>query len=373
MVLKQIRRLTQALIISGAFNILLLTLFVYWIIKERPPTPYCEHKPPEVRAIAVEHTNSDLIVHFNTLSFEQLVVKLSSTQLVENGYTERDLALGCLIAFHHLDISRTTQPTQQRLIENISVYPGLSDEQFQAILKFVQTERWPLTSKGLFLRLQEGIPDPTLADAFTFTQEFLTIAMLFHRANVEVAKSELLQVLCDGSWELLTSFTEEQRQLQDLTPARRQYFLLEYIKQHSKHATYLILKTDREFATKKLDDQHVLAILELLSDKTPEAEEYALSLLTSPRSDAVWELAAIRLYDYQGETPPNKYQHHAALSRFVPEETIIEETKYLYVVEEGDSLWKIANKHNVMIEDIIESNDLDSDVLMPDTILEIPM
>ena len=160
--------------------------------------------------LAVEYTNADVVRLLKVLTFEQLITRLTNTQLVENGFTQRDLALASLVTFHHLDLSRALlghpQPTQQRKIQfgtnthgepvEAIVYPGLTEQQFQAIIQFAHTERWPMTSQGLFIRLrkQGGEHDPSLADAFFLTSEFLAVEILFNRAEVHIDKTELLSV-----------------------------------------------------------------------------------------------------------------------------------------------------------------------------------
>ncbi len=417
-----VQRLGKALLVSGIFNIALLALLFYWLINETPPRPYCESKPAEKQEqqapLAVEQSNGEIIRSFRTMPIEQLIAKLTNTQLVENGYTQRDIALAALSTFHHFDLARAllghAQPAQRRKIPfgknragervEVIVYPGLSEEQFQAIVHFANTERWPLTSHGLFLRLrkQRGEYDPSLADAFFLTQEFLAVEMLFNRSEARVEKNELLNVIFQGSWSMLSKFVEQQRTAQDLSPARRQSFLLDYIKRESRAAAYLLLKTDGAFAARKLDDEHVIVLLNLLLEKTPEAEQLALTFLTSPRGDAVWQLAAVRLYDYAGEPKPDKNLHHAALTRFVtqtnaaavprapsapPASPVASQQPpaasnaskspprrgQLYIVQEGDSLWKISRRFHVDIETLKVYNQLDSDFLKPGTTLKIPV
>jgi LysM repeat protein/uncharacterized protein (DUF433 family) len=335
---KAIRNLATGLIISGSINIILVASIFYWMVKDTPPTPYCERKPArqeeQLAPLAMSHSNAELLANFKQLSMEQLLAKLSNTQLVESGYTQRDLALGALVSFHYFDLSRAllgmAQAEQKRSISygvrpdgssaEIDVYPGLSDQQFQAIISFAQKEKWPLTSKGLFVKVrkQKQDADPTLLEAFFLTPEFLAVEMLFNRAEVPVEKLELLGVLRQGNWPMLSKFYEQQRLTQDLSPARRQAFLLEYMEKDSKAAAYLMLKTDGAYAVRKLDDNHILLMLDLLPHKTQHAEQFSLALLTMPRSDAVWRRAANRLYEYHGEPIPEKFQHHAALARFLP-------------------------------------------------------
>lgn len=474
-----IRRLTQAILVSGGINIILLSLLFYFLIKETPPQPYCELKPAtqneQQAPLASDQGNGEFIRSLRILPMERLLVKLSNTQLVENGYTQRDLALAALVTFHHFDLPRALlgqpQPTQQRKIPfgrnrkgelvEVVVYPGLTEQQYMAINNYANTERWPLNSQGLFtlLRKKKGLHDPSLADAFFLTPEFLAVETLFNRSEAHVERPELLQLLCSGKWELLTAFTEQQRAAQDLSPARRQRLLLDYIGQGSQAAAYMLLKTDGIFAALKLDDEHILSVLRLLTIKTPESEQFALMLLTSPRGDDVWQMAAGRLYEFSGEPKPEEYIHHAALARFIPqaitapnktsgpiaapvmstpvplqskslaksssiktpkptpevlqtpapssamtkrERMMIveksEKTKSVnarplttvtkaktnpakvkrigkgrpYIVQEGDSLWKIARKYKVDIDILKAHNRLQSDFLKPGTTLMIP-
>lgn len=443
--LDKTRRLTGALILSGGLNVIVLALLLYWAVRERVPLPYCEYKPAEQQEqqapLADQRTSSQVILAYKDLSFDQLVSRLQQTQLIENGFTQRDLALAALVSFYHFDLRRALtglpQPTQQRAFvsrlpkegKSIKwvVYPDLSNEQFAAIVHFVQTERWPLTSRGLFLLLQKGKEkeDKRIAEAFFLTREFLAVEMLFNRAQSSVSKHELLRVIQEGNWKLLNEFIQHQRTSNDLSDARRQRFLLDYVKHGSSTAAYLLLKSDGEFAVKKLDDTDAIAVLELLPKKTSESEKFALELLTSPRSNAVWKISAERLYEYAGEEVPSACSHQNALKRFAPHRLLAQHLdtaiksvqpqqltvsvtpkklppptppvppkktpaiptvqpkkgiiasppppkERVYVIQEGDSLWKISRKFNVSIETIKAKNQLKSDKLKPGTALRIP-
>ena len=85
-------------------------LFAYSFIKERPPTPYCEARPAtkeeQQAPLASERTNGDVIRYFRKMSLQQLVTKLDNLELVENGYTQRDLALASLVAFYQFDLEQ---------------------------------------------------------------------------------------------------------------------------------------------------------------------------------------------------------------------------------------------------------------------------
>lgn len=430
---KYAKGLIGALAVSGFLNIILLTSFFYWQVKERSPALYCEQKPAlklnKQNPIAVEESSSSLILRLQSLSYEQLFSKLQSPTPVENGYTERDLALACLTAFHHFDLLRALKGTnytpQERIITygqlsngfkaSIKVYSGLSNNHFAAITAFAFSERWPHTPKGLFLLLQKNKEnfDSTLLDALLLTPEFIAIESLFKRVEPIVNKMEIVNFLLEGDWPMLAQFYEQQRLYGDLSDSRRQNILLDYIQKGSATAAILLLKLHSNFALKKLEDQQVLSLMTLLTQKSIENESFAKALLTSPRSDAVLQMAARRLYEFAGEKAPDNPNLASVLMRFAPEATqyppkdnekspavskiknLEKSHRYisavpqkptklsiaststksdrLYIVQEGDTLWKLSKRFNVDIEVLKSYNKLTSNTLTPNSALRIPL
>ena len=469
LLLQRIRRLSQALLISGALNIGVLSLLLFWVLRERPPTPYCELKPASYEQqqipLADQRRCTEVIAQLSQLSYPQLVNLLANTQMIEDGYAERDLALACLTAFHHFDIQRAlpknAQPLQKRFFAwkpkaqepsiPLVIYPDLKQHHFDALIQFARTERWPFTSEGLFLLLQEQRKkhelNDNLIESFVLTPEFWTVELLFNRSGQQLPKQEILTVLLEGNWPLLKQFVEQQRQLQDSSDARRQKFLLDYLKAGSPSAALLLLKTEWEFSVKKLDDQQAVAILELMGHKLPDNEKFAIEMLTSPRSTNVWKKASEWLYVKAGEPVPATWNYEIALARFAPEKSQAEASpkttdvspapplkapapqlippssvkkpvlpqklpeaapaspskpsapakvkkeaaekkepaekkpaktpppqpkQRTYTVQEGDSLWKIARRFGVKIEEIRTINNLQSDTLKTGANLKIP-
>lgn len=470
LLLQRIRRLSQALLISGALNIGVLSLLLYWVLRERPPTPYCELKPASYEQqqtpLADQRRCTEAIAELSQLSFPQLVGRLSNTQMIEDGYAERDLALACLTAFHHFDIQRAlpknSQPQQKRFFAwkpkaqepsiPLVIYPDLKQHHFDALMQFAKTERWPFTSEGLFLLLKEQNAkhdrNDNLVESFVLTPEFWTVELLFNRSGQDLAKNDILTILLEGNWPLLRQFVEQQRQLQDSSDARRQKFLLDYLKEGSPSAANLLIRTEWDFAVKKLDDQQAVAVLQLMAYNLPESERFAIEMLISPRSTNVWRRASEWLYVKAGEPQPDEWDYQIALARFAPEKSqdkhpkppapisapaalkvpvpksantspikqpvspkkplvtplkptneaappkppkatpppkakkVPEEKKPAktstqpkqrsYIVQEGDSLWKIARRFGVKIEDIRTLNGIQSDTLQPGVSLKIP-
>ena len=340
----QIRLLSQALILSVAINIGLTATFAYWFVNERSPLPFYESKPKELVQIpmAEEKSQGGIIRAFKSLSLEQLVAKLGNAEIVDKGYTQRDLALACLVGMHHFDLNRACpggleQPRVLFFDEELNgsfsklvVYPRLSDEQFDSIIDFAHTEQWPITHEGLFLKLKHMVasqrPSPqdspharleaSLAEAFFITSEFSSVEMLFNRADVPVKREDLLTMLTDGTWEMLSSFAEQQKTSQDLSSLRRQHFLLEYLAMNSKSAALLLLKTDPAFVSKKLDDTALLTILQIADENTPETKALALEMLAGSRGAVVKKAASSALNNFSAQAAPGSLSPRSAGAQF---------------------------------------------------------
>jgi len=398
--------LPYAFIISGALNVGLISTFVYWSAKEPVHNEqlydYKNVADNKQQQVEVDyHSNDEAFGLFYIMTFDQLIAQLSNDQMIEDGYAYRDLALAYLVAYHDFNLDKALSgfPVQKRHViigssaegeshsADVTVFPGLYPEQFQAIAHYAKTERWPLTSKGLFLKLKEHSiqEDPTLSATFYLTPEFLAVEALFNRAPIKVERSVLLDVVCDGDWQMLADFLQEQRLSLDLSHGRRRGFLLDYIVRESSSAARMMLNTDGEYVVRKLDDTQSLSVMRLLGDKDETSEQFVVDLLTSPRSDAVWDEAARKLYSWDGEAPPDKGLHMKALEKFVPQDMINEKVAGLpsqsqpkcddknYVVQSGDNLWKIARNFGVSIGDIKNASNLEVDVIHPGMKLKIPV
>ncbi len=396
--------LTHALLFSGALNIGLVATFVYFVLQEKSesqeyalePLEEPQESSPEISIDT--RSNREVLNELSTLNSDTLIVKLNSTQLVEDGFYERDLALAYLVAFYDFDLQRAllTLPIQKRQFSfsspylpaksHITVYSGLTDTEYERIIYFAKTEQWPYTSRGLFKRLQSlGMDtDHKLCEAFYLTSDFMLIEALFSRADITVFRKELLELVLEGSWHDFSIFVDDQRKAQDLSLSRRIRFLLDYIYSGSQKAAYLLLKVDPIFALKKLDDNQVLTILRLLTSKTEISKEFALNILKSNRSDNILNQASYLLYLYEGEIL-DSYDHQLALRRFqkpnskklstnhitIPPKASMGDQK-VYTIQKGDTLWKIARNHDVEVAALKQKNHLESDIIHIGQIIQIP-
>ena len=154
-----------------------------------------------------------MLASYARLSFRELCSYLTNTDLVEEGFTKRDLALAALVSFHDFNLEKAigAMPAQRRLFKlderTLEIFPGLNDDQFQAIVHYAYLERWPLTSHGLFTALQKNPAgrEAALVQAFAITPEFYALQTLFQKSGASISagsahRSGLRRKLADARW-----------------------------------------------------------------------------------------------------------------------------------------------------------------------------
>ncbi len=392
---RKVRLLTQILIFSGTLNIALLATFVYVSFGDRSQSA-AELKREQSGQVFVMESRSieQLFEELRPLSFDELKVKLSEKVLVEEGFYKRDLALSLLVDRYHFNLERALggqlfEKRRWRLAEQeeLLLFPALSDQSFEEIEHFIDTEQWPFTAQGLFRLIKSGeFKEPSLLETFFMSSEFFTVETLFSRGEIQVSREELLALLMEGEWENFSAFVKLQKEYGDFPDELRHAFLLDYLALDGDIAPQLILKTDFKFALSRLTDEQVLRLFASLEESTESRSlQFALEILKSHRSLAVLQRSAELLYAWSGERLELPYHHQAALERFGPgassvvveqegsEESFRKPYQQYHVVQEGDSLWKIAKLYQTDIQTLKERNSLTSDVLRRGNILEIPV
>ena len=384
---KKAKWLTQALIISGTLNIGLLSTFIYFAMNDsnKNVALQSEKTPTDIRE---KHSLQELITTYRALSFQDLLLRLGNNTHVESGYTRRDIALSCLVAFHHFNLERALGgiTLQKREItftcdqepHTLTIFPGLADYQFQAAVHYAKTEKWPLTPQGLFLEIQSTKPpyDPTLLEAFYLTPEFHFTSLLFAKTGINLKKEYLTALLSQSDWASLNETSNHLRMNSEFTPEERRRFLLQLTQNRSKLAAKVLLETDQEYCLKHLDNEQVHYLCTLLADRTNPA--FLKELLLSPRADEIWKTAATLLYEQAAETPPIELNLEQAKRRFIelksstPPSKPRAPVKSAYTVVTGDSLWKIARAHHTTVQALRDANHLKTDSLKVGQILTIP-
>ena len=417
--MRRAKVLTQVLIISGTINISLIATFIYFVVKDKNATVSIDisqiPKDPTVHV-----SNEETLRAYSALSFQDLLLKLENTDYAEEGFLKRDLALSCLVAFHHFDIDkalggmipqkRSTFFRSQDAKESIdlTLFPGLADDQFNGVLSYAKTEKWPLTSKGLYFEIKrKGVQaDPSLLEAFFTTPEFHVISTFFQKTSLPVDKNLITTLLSEMDWQFLKDFCEQQRILQDFSDDRRRSFLLVLFEKYSsKTGAQLLACKDLDFIAKRLDDHSLFNYFSLIADQKEALELLSKEILVSPRSDDMRRKAAEMLYELAAEPFPLLYDHLTAVQRFSPDslpkvvvqaEPIIAQAKIglekvaakapqeisaisvsnkkkrTHTIQEGDSLWKISKKYKVSVEEIKKINNMENDKLKLGRQLQIP-
>lgn len=339
--------LVAGLIFSSAVNVALIGLLVLNGTSEIG----CPQKMAPMVAEGLISSNKEKLAELSRLSFRELVSMLTNKEAMEDGYSKRDLALAVLVKEHHFHLEKAlgALPMQVRHVHGVELFPALTEEQFGAIVRFAYQEKWPLTAKGLFLHLNKR--DASLENAFFVTHEFAALQTLFQKTGSPQEPSLLLDLIAEGSWDLLAAFVKEQMQLLDFSIEKRRALLLNYLALHSKTAAKLLLRTDYPFSLKRLDDRTVMEILTLVG---PEESQFCAELARAPRSDAVKEAVA-KSTGVAAESPP-----------------VLVQPAQIHVVKEGETLWKISRLYKVKVDELAQLNGLEKKNLVPGMHLQLP-
>lgn len=380
---RKIRWLSQVIILSGALNVALLGIFFYFLVRKSPFSCAFDYAPQTFVPSPIKFSNLESLKSLAALPFEELVEKLESKEEMEEGYTLRDLALSLLVRRDHFDLSKalgrksvSSRPLKIKEKSNLNLFPGLKDEDFSQIINFIKTEKWPLTSRGLFLRLAKTKmeSDPSLLQACAQTEEFLIVEMLFKESKTPVKRKWLLGLLSEGKWEILAKYAEEQKQGLVLSEDKRREFLLSYLRGGSPTAGSLLLMGDFDHCLKRLSDADVCKILEVLPPKSKRGEQFAKELIAGARAESVQAKAKLRY------TPPEQEiaqirPPRAAIGNLRPvvrERPPSSPPPDEHIIQEGESLSKIAKRYQISVEELKSANQLQTNVIRVGKTLKIP-
>ncbi|MBI5346772.1 MAG: LysM peptidoglycan-binding domain-containing protein [Chlamydiae bacterium] len=230
--------------------------------------------------------------------------------------------------------------------------------------------------------------DQSLKQAFTLSSEFQAIKTLFNKVSPNIEEDVLIDILCDGSWDIIEKFYQEQSLQADLSEDRRRVFLLDLLTRKSTASARLFLQSDYNYVVKRFDDNHILQMLELIDDKNEHLEKFCQDLLKSPRSNLVLKKSSDRLYKLHNEELPVAFDHNKALEHFglitKIQPIVLKETSKAplvkkeeiktrkHIVQDGENLWKIARKYKVDVQELIKINNLENNKIHPGTEIVLP-
>lgn len=359
---RYIQKIIRLLVLSACLNVGMVAFLYWWTVKEAPPIPLCASRPVE-RAYTFSPSKMRVFSELSAFSKEELFAALYDKTLVEDGYRRRDLSLSLLVTDHMIDLDRALAGTKwkgdRRLFQfdekAYFLFPSLQDRHFDLILQFLEREKWPLTSKGLFLALKAGIDvDPSLKSSFFLTSEFFLVKELFQRSSEAFSDNEILDLLLEGDFEPLSLFAEKQKVAKDLSTAARRSFLFPYLK--SAKGALFLFRIDPDFIVRQLSDEAVLALFYLVrGEQNPAIEGVAKKLLAAPRGSALWIAARSRI---------GELQDAAQEEALMPGIKKVDKQKR-YMVRSGDSLWKIARRFGTSVRELMRLNDLETERIRP--------
>jgi len=384
--IKKIRFLTTILICSVSLNIGLMTSIIYSTIVQKNTVKNVE----TAVSYQLTSTNAKVLNRFFNFTFDQLLAELDNKVFAEDGYMYRDLALACLVSYHYFDIERavTKSNLQHRSLTfihqdggetfELTAFPGLDHTDFQRVHAFVKSQKWPLTSEGIFheLKKEKGENFVSLTKAFCTTSEFYTLFALFNRGEEKISQERLLPMLLAGPWHLIDSFCKAQKNFPDISKNVMRKLLKKYIKLESHHAASIWIAIDSEYVLRQLSDEELAHLINGINENTQSIQLFLKKTLCSVRSDHIRKITGIKLYAITGKSIPEPYKHEIAMKTFLPafffkvkekkaKETALVKSMKIYRVKNGDSLWKIAHKYSVSIEELRKNNHLKTDVLKP--------
>ena len=210
-ILFRLRFLTYALIVSVSVNFAFLATFFIRsnLEKQKQITtltaPLFQIENCETKQV---FSNQNFFNEIKNCSFKELAALLTDKEQIEEGYTKRDLALACMVAFYDYNLEKivSKRKLQKREIifetddnqtQSIVLFSGLNDFQYESIIYFAYTEKWPITTKGLFSLIKKN-SDKYYADllkTFMMSKEFELVRSLFEHHINKISNEKLLELL----------------------------------------------------------------------------------------------------------------------------------------------------------------------------------
>ncbi|ANH78393.1 LysM peptidoglycan-binding domain-containing protein [Candidatus Chlamydia sanziniae] len=347
--------LWQVLILSMGLNVLFLFLFYSAIFQKDIYKLRLFSGPLIAKSSQGIHIPEDFLETLSQASLNELLLSLKDESFVY-GRPVKFWALSVAITVHHVDITPVLPHpltfTELKSPSRIWFLPNIDNREFPAICHYLSTHRYPYTSQGLFLRisrsLAEGQVDEDCLYSFCLTPEFLYFRTLLAGAELEVASvASLARMVIEEGAELFFSLCNEEARHSAISDRQRQKVLRAYLDREVALAALLLLVHDSDAVLHEFCNEDVQKILHLLPSGSPYRERFLARLVNSPRKEC---------------------------SRPVyPEKKELEEVlEQEYVIQEGDSLWLIAQRFHISVEKLKEKNQLKNDRLLPGRVLRLP-
>lgn|SRR3990167_658106 len=350
--------LVLALVLSAAFNVGFVAKF------------FLDLKPAPIASFRVSPKSTPTTAYLDTLfqkSFFELVEELANTEPVQDGYRKNELALATLVALHSFDVSRVISREPGRKVMQFShkdggevfqlaLFPDMTPEEMGMLSSFAKREKWPFTLEGIFARIPlAGVEEKKeLLQIVLVSKEWNTVRRAMQRFIPKLAMKDLFSYFLDRRSDALRLLYKELRESGKNEAEAIRYFFLK-----AEGLTRPLLQAwiaqDMSYLLHDLSDEELVSLLQQFSERSDEVVRFLQLVFASSRRDFVREAAAERLSFFEG----------ALVGAISLEPPPMHEARVRYTVQQGDSLWKIAKKFHLSIEELKQKGGINSEKLRP--------
>lgn len=356
---KATRWLWQALVLSAVLNIVFLLLFYSTIFRKDIYKLRLFSGPLVAKSCRVKSIPEDFLENLAEASLEELYRLLDEDHLLYG----RPLKLWALsVAIHTYDVdvgSALSHPltfTQLRSKGKTWLLPNIDEREYSLIRRYLSRERYPFTSRGLFVsiskNLEQGVVDEDCLYHFCHTPEFLYLRTLLCGADERVASvASLARMVIRNGEQIFFSLCNEHNRTTAISDRQRQKVLSAYVSLGEPLAALLLLVHDEDWVIHEFTDEALKAFINLLPEESSYSQNFISRVLSTPRSFVAHDVSVV-------ETPVADAK-----------EAVFED----YIVKDGDSLWLIARRYGVTIEEIMRVNRMTHHRLLPGKCLKLPL
>ncbi|WP_213318708.1 LysM peptidoglycan-binding domain-containing protein [Chlamydiifrater volucris] len=360
--------LSQSLILSIALNVVFLFLLYSAVFRKDIYKLNLFNGPMIARTRSSAVFPDNFIEIMTSLPLGDLFTLLDSEGTV-HGRPLKQFALGAAVSFHHFDIVKAVEkPVSMVELEEkgkkILVPEGLKELEYSLAKKFFAEEKYPYTSRGLFILLNQGLQSGNVSEelivAFCSTPEFLYLRNLLVGAEEKVSSlASLVRMVILGGEEVFFSLCSEKSRATLISDAARRQCLSTYLRAEFPLASLLFLVHDSDYVVHTFPDERLIKFLRILPMSSPYAEKFCCQILSSPRSSEVKVVAQALL------------SKEDVRKRNVRSGDTLGDSKE-YIVKEGDSLWSVAKKFRVSVDALSQANGMKTSKILPGNRLKIP-
>lgn len=369
--IKKTRLLTHLLIGSLTLNVGLFTSFCC-----RSKTVHRSQDVKKYVKMSSLDTIQSVVGYLETLSKEDVVEYLQDKTPLEHGIFVRDIALCFLMQEYGLDVDRVLalDALEKRYVKcnqkEFFVFYGLSDRDFSLLHGWIRQGNFIVSLEGLFKQIQLD-PHSLAKEYFCQRSEFCMLYTILHHHKKDLTENDLFSFMIKAPIDLFLNLIEMCKQEPNLSIDHFRPFFLQYIQTQASLWIYL----DADFVVKSLSNEHLIQCIDALQEDIFYNAPFLQHVFLGPREKSIRELAGKKLCEVWQKELPEEISWdslYAALFEKLPEKQTQVQKKEQYIVQDGDSLWKIAQKYRITTDSLREENQLQKDLLRPGQVLVIP-